>query len=79
VPVFHNAKAQDIKTFMPVVLNGCKTLPLILTEEFIIQVFKIKQQVIHLHPQNITYNDNLGYLIKRESEISNATLSWACD
>ena len=25
------------------------------------------------------YNDNLGYLIKRESEINNATLSWAYD
>lgn len=73
--MFHNAKAQGIKTFMPVALNGC----IILTEEFIIQVFKIKQQVIHLHPQNIRYNDNLGYLIKWESEINNATLSWAYD
>lgn len=71
--MFHNTKAQGIKTFMPVALNGCKTLSLNLTEEFIIQVFKIKRQVIHLHPQNITYND------KWESEINNATLSWACD
>lgn len=40
---------------------------------------QIKWQGIYSHLQNIMYNDNLGYLIKWESEINNTTLSWACD
>jgi len=64
---------------MPAALKGCKTLSLTLTLEFVTQVFKIKCQGIHLHLQNIMYNDNLGYLIKWESERNNATLSSACD
>jgi len=64
---------------MSAALKRCKTLSLTFTEEFVTQVFKIKWQGMHLHLQNITYNDNLGYLIKRESEINNATLSWAYD
>jgi hypothetical protein len=77
--VFYNVSDQGIKTIMSAALKGCKTLSLILMEEFVTQVFKIKWQGIHLHLQNIMYNDNLGYLIKWESEINNATLSWACD
>lgn len=75
----HNARAQGIRTILSVVLYGCKTLSVTLTEEFITQVFKIKWQGIHLYLKNIKYNDNLGYFIKRESEINNASLSWACD
>lgn len=77
--MFHNVWDRGIQTITSVALKGCKTLSLTLTDEFITQMFKTKWQGIHSHLQNIMYNDNLGYLIKGESEINNATLSWVCD